>query len=290
MRRRALLFVALFVLTFPASTSARLTGELARFEQCPYDNANVRKCVFSRTKDGEVILGSKRVPIVNPVTLQGGYGTSVSLGGLSKFFAAKGGATLSEASQPVPGGLAGVVAPEDAPPLVKTAIAFFFENGITGVDATLELAGWPSEIGISENNLAGEVGVALRLPLKIRLDNPFLGSECYIGSAGSPLVWQLTSGTTEPPPPNEPIAAGPGFVDFLEEGSVVAAEEAKLADNAWSAPEAKGCGGFLSFLVDPLVNAAAGLPAKAGTNTAVLIADAYIGSTVAVRVGAEEGP
>jgi len=39
----------------------------------------------------------------------------------------------------------------------------------------------------------------------------------------------------------------------------------KLVDNAWAAPGASGCGGFLAeLLLNPIVNASPGLPAAAG--------------------------
>ena len=45
----------------------------------------------------------------------------------------------------------------------------------------------------------------------------------------------------------------------------------KLVDNAWSAPEATGCGGIFAFAVDPIIDGSVGVPAKAGVNTAELI-------------------
>jgi hypothetical protein len=47
-------------------------------------------------------------------------------------------------------------------------------------------------------------------------------------------------------------------------GTIIEAKRAKLVDNAWSAPGATGCGGFLVELLDPIINAAAGVPAAGG--------------------------
>jgi len=41
--------------------------------------------------------------------------------------------------------------------------------------------------------------------LEVRLENPFLGNSCYIGSNAHPVVIEFTSGTTSPPAPNKPI-------------------------------------------------------------------------------------
>jgi hypothetical protein len=41
-------------------------------------------------------------------------------------------------------------------------------------------------------------------------------------------------------------------------------------DNSFSAPGATGCGGSLSLIVDLAVDADVGLPAAAGSNTAIM--------------------
>ena len=65
----------------------------------------MERCLNSVTNGGEVVLGSKKVTIVNPVTIQGGYTEPAEEGpeaGFAKFFAATNGVTLSKAAQPVP--------------------------------------------------------------------------------------------------------------------------------------------------------------------------------------------
>jgi hypothetical protein len=290
-RRRAactaLIVVALGALGLAGSASAKLTGLYTKFEQCPYTNLEVRKCIQATTIGGEVVLGNKKVPIEKQVVLQGGYGKPTE--GFSKFFAAKNGVTLSKAPQAVPGGLAGIVPSESSPFLVKLLIKFFFENSITGVNSTLELAKPASEIRISENNLAGELGVAMKLPVKVRLENPFLGKNCYVGSEKTPVQWELTAATTSPPEPNKPIKGSAGFIEFLEEGTVLEAKGAELVDNAWSAPAASGCGGIISFLVTPIINSQLG-STVAGRNTAILKNTIFVGAAAAVRINDEENP
>ena len=268
----AMLVIAIAALALAGSASAKLTGEFKKFEQCQYTNTEVKKCLYSPTIGGEVVLGSKKVPIVNEAYLQGGFSKPNPETGFSKFFAAKNGITLSKAPQPVPGGLAGIVnCKEISNFLLRISCEVTFENGLTGLNSTLELAKPASDIRISENNLAGEIGTAMQLPVKVHLENPFLGSECYVGSSSSPLIWKLTTGTTAPPAPNKPISGTAGIGEFLEEGRILVLKGAKLVDNAWSAPGATGCGGFLvELLLDPIINSASGLPAAAGKNTAIL--------------------
>jgi hypothetical protein len=40
-------------------------------------------------------------------------------------------------------------------------------------------------------------------------------------------------------------------------------------DNSFAAPEASGCGGIFSIIIDPLVDSKLGLPSAAGKNTAI---------------------
>lgn len=251
-----------------AASALAHEGEWAKFNYCPSTETGVNKCIYSLTEGGEVVLGNKKVPIVNPVVLQGGLSKPSS--GVRTMYAATNGETLSKTREPVPGGLLGIVPPEGSSWLVRRLSAFFFENSLTGVNATLELAKPASEIQLSELNLAFEEGTALRLPVKVHLENPFLGRNCYVGSSSSPLIWNLTTGETSPPAGIEAIQGFGGEAEFKEGGSILQINGAKLVENNWSAPKAHGCGGILSFLVNPIIDAQIGLPTAAGHNKAVL--------------------
>jgi hypothetical protein len=286
-----MLLVALAALGFTGSASAKLTGAYTQFAQCPYTNPEVKKCLYSPTEGGEVVLGSKKVPIVNPTYLQGGFGKADKITKFSAFFAAKNGITLAEASQPVPGGLAGLINCKEIKNfLLRISCEVTFENGLTGVNSTLQLAQPASSIQISEAHLAEEKGVALKMPVRVRLENPFLGSECYVGSATAPIWWELTTGFTTPPEPNKPIRGKAGELELLEEGAVLRLDKAELVDNAWAAPSAQGCGGIFSFIIDPIINASSGLPAAAGKNTAILKNTINVASSAAVKLNDEENP
>jgi hypothetical protein len=271
---------ALGTMIFASGASAH-SGEFARFNNCPSTNPEVETCLYAVTGGGEVVLGSKKVPIEKEVILQGGFTKAVSH--VSKFVAATNGETLTKVPQNVPGGLAGLVPPEESPEIVKDAIKFFFENGLTGVNSTLELAKPASEIEISEFNLLLKEGVALKLPVKVHLENPFLGSNCYVGSSGSPIIWNLTTGETSPPGPNKSIEGRAGNVSLLEGFEIAKITGNELVDNGWSAPKVTGCGGFLiEYLVDPIIEAQLG-STKAGHNTAILKNTLFTASPEAVN-------
>src|SRR3954464_2713317 len=160
-RRRVLapgvLALALAALVLAVPAQAKLVGNYTKFAQCPYSNLEVKKCLYSTTTSGEVVLGSKTVPIVNPVVLQGG--TLAAVEGYAHMVAASNGVTLSKAPQPVPGGLAGIVnCKEISDFFLRISCEITFENGVTGLNSTLELARPASEIRLSEFRIAAEEG------------------------------------------------------------------------------------------------------------------------------------
>lgn len=237
------------------------------FADCPLTNPAVEECIVATTSSGEFTVGKKTVPIKNPITLQGG---TIETGGKLTFVGAEDGNTLSKTPQAVPGGLLGIVAPSFLPKFLQELFNEAINKGPTGVTATTELAAPASSIGLSTNNLVFGEGIALSLPVKVKLSNPFLGESCYIGSNAHPIVIEFTTGTTSPPPPNKPLKGNPGELEIEEGGNLLIINKNSLVNNSFAAPGAEGCGGILSFLVDPAVNAELGIPATAGHNTAIL--------------------
>jgi hypothetical protein len=272
-----LLAVVAVAMMAPAFASAH-TGEWARFNYCPSTTTGVFKCINSLTTGGKVALGSKNVPIVNTVTLQGGFEKPNAETGMANFVGATNGETLQKVPQPVPGGLAGLVnCKEISNIILRASCELTFENGLTGVNATLELAKPASQIKISELHLVSEELVALELPVRVHLENPFLGSECYVGSSSSPLIWKLTTGASGS------LHGASGEVEFLEEGRILELKHSKQVDNTWSAPGANGCGGIFSFILDPILNLDIGLPAGSGGNAAVLETTSWVATATAVN-------
>jgi hypothetical protein len=276
--------VATVAILGPATVASAHSGEFAKFNYCPSTNTEVKKCLYSVTYGGKVVLGKKTTPIENPVTLQGGYGKANSETHISKFYEATNGITLSKTPQPVPGGLAGLVnCKEISNIILRVLCEATFENGFTGVNATLELARPASEIEISEYNLQVEEGLALKLPVKVHLENPLLGSSCYVGSSSSPLIWNLTTGATEPPAGFKSIHGTTGLLEGKEEDEIVGLIGNELVDNTWTAPGASGCGEPFSIILDPILDLALGVPSKAGENTAILKNNVYAASAAGVN-------
>lgn len=243
------------------ASSHHPTGEFEQFGECPLNNAEVTNCVYSLSSGGSFTVGSKTVPLVNPVTLQGGFqGTGEEI----LFSGAENGQTLSKTPQPVPGGLLGITAPKWWPIWIQNWFNNLINEGLTGVNATVELAAPASAIKLSTFNLLTREGTALGLPAKIHLENAILGSSCYIGSNSHPVQIDFTTGTSGA------LEGAVGTLEFNKTFTLITIKGGKLVNGTFPAPAASGCGGIFSFLVDPLVNSILGLPAGEGKNSAVL--------------------
>jgi len=241
-----------------SSAAATPKGEYAVFSKCPTSTPKVRGCLVARTESGEVKLGNTTVPIVNTQTLQAG------LINLNEYEQEVVGATLTKTPQKVPGGLLGLVKCNEITGngLIEKGLRKLcesvFENKVTGVNATTELAG---KVGLNSIALALEEGVALSLPVKVKLENPLLGNECYIGSSAEPIQLELTTGTSGA------LKGKKGNTFTRAEGGILVISNTSLVDSMFTAPKATGCGAF--GLLDGLINKKLGLPASTG-NVAVL--------------------
>lgn len=253
------------------ASSHHPTGEFANFGECPLNNAEVTECIYSLSSGGSFTIGKKTVPLVNPVTFQGGLKKS------GAFVGAENGETLSKTPQPVPGGLLGIVAPTWWPKFIQEWFNNLINEGFTGVNATVELAGPASNVTLSTQNLIFQTGTALGLPTKIKLDNAILGSNCYIGSNSSPVQINFTSGTSGS------LTGSVGEVSFNEEFTLVTISGGKLVNGTYAAPATNGCGGIFSFLIGPLVNEILGVPSASGKNLATLEGKIQDGKATAVR-------
>jgi hypothetical protein len=263
-------------LTFASTAMAKEpTGDFAVFKQCPRFTTGVHICLYSETVGGEVTLHKQTVPITKPIVLQGGIKINPETGAES-FVGALNGETLSKVAEKVPGGLTDIVNCTEIKgsgileDLERGSCELVFENGTTGVNAITELAKPATEIGYNEEAFELEEGAALTLPVKIRLENSLLGSECYIGSSSKPLDWALTTGKTHPDAPNTSITGKIGESIYKDGDEFIYFPENTLVNNEFSAPEASGCGGIFSFLIDPIIDAKIGLSSPDGYNTVIL--------------------
>jgi hypothetical protein len=284
--RMGLLAVVAAALMALASAAPALatkpTGEFVNFGQCPVTNASVTACLFAQTTSGEFKIKSTAVPITKTVTLQGGLEPNES-GGLN-IVPAVNGETLSKTPQTVPGGLLKILAPEFFPEPLKAIFNEFINKGITGATATTELVGQAS---LNVQNAFTGTGTALTLPVRVHLENGFLGNNCFVGSKAHPVIVELTTGTTSPPLPNLPITGSPGEPEFRDGENLIILRKNSLVNSTFSAPTAEGCGsqilfGLFTGIIDSAVNSELGLPSTAGNNQARLSGNQEIGIKEAV--------
>jgi hypothetical protein len=284
MRKLFLIGLALVAMLVPAaSASAAPTGEWAKFAKCPTSNPSAEFCLYAETNSGTITIGKKPVPVVKQVVLQGGLDTEGEFFSPATMIAATDGNTLTKAAQPVPGGLLGVVAPTWWPDFIEKWFNDQINAGFTGVTATMELAKPATSVKFNALNAITGAGPTIEMPVKVKLDNPILGSNCYIGSSSNPITLKLTTGETAPPPPNTPITGFPGIPGANPTEDQISLTGNKIVDNSFAAPGVNGCGGIFSFLIDPLVGSVVGVPSPAGTNTAILEGNTYIGYAPSVK-------
>jgi hypothetical protein len=242
--------LAALALLAPVASAKTPAPGFERFAGCPSkeENAATVFCIYSKVTGGHLQMGTKTVPIENPLTIVGGLDENL------ENFAANSKGGLSKTKQKVPGGVIGLTG-------LTWLLEFFGSEALT-LYATTELAGIPSEFSFN----------SVTLPIKVHLETPsgVLGSTCYIGSVGTPIVLHNTTGTTSPPPPNKPITGKEG--ELKEEGPLIKFS-GTYVDNAFAAPGASGCTlklfGFIPISLNGFVNSQAGLPSPAGTNETV---------------------
>lgn len=239
--------MAIGLLASSASATPTKKG-YERFLGCPSpeEPPEVGFCLRANIDGGHFKMGSKDVPITNPITLSGGVGEE------GKIFANKFGG-MSPTKQLVPGGIIGLTG-------LDWLVDFLNLEGLK-LYAVTEIAGQPALV---------EGGEALSLPIRVHLINSVLGNNCYVGSFTDPIKLKLTFKTTNPPAPNKPITGTEPKTVPSDLPGVVLGENGVLVDNAFSAPGASGCVlnlfGFIPISINGLVNTQSGLPAAAGTN------------------------
>jgi hypothetical protein len=292
-RARSLVVLVVCVVCGVVGVSSALakepSGDFVSFKQCPRFTPGVNLCFYSQVTGGSTTIGKQTVPInadgQHAIVVQGGIEQQVVPPFAETFVGAVNGETLSRTPQSVPGGLGGLVNCAEVPgsgflrALGRTICLEVFASKLTGLSVTTELAG---NIAINKENLLNEEGAGLSLPVKIHLESPILGRACYIGSDQAPVVLNLTTGTTNPAKPNSPISGQVGEIKAKDEFNFVEIPGAVFADNAFAVPQATGCGGVLSFLIDPIINHKLGLPSPAGNNTVIQDSSLYEATSKAV--------
>ncbi|MFG2404539.1 hypothetical protein ACGFR8_09455 [Streptomyces brevispora] len=265
-----------------AVTAANLNGHWAPFSRCPVDDPAmlaadgqdlVASCVSSYSPSGAIKLGSTEAT-TGANDMQFGV-IQDTAAGTFKVVPPAGGAIIG-APTSIPGGLLGLMCPSDIP-VVSAVCRQITDVSLNKVKATVESAGTPTEFNLMAGLSTGQPIV--KLPVRIHLENPLLGSNCYIGSAADPVILR----------PQNTTAPAVAIQRFDGDGTPNATEGAMLrfaltgnnqGDTTFSVPKATGCGlgGVLSWAV----NLKTGLPSASGNNHLTLNnASTYSGALTA---------
>ena len=245
--------VAAMALLAPLASAAETAPGYEQFKGCPTpaESPSSVICIRSDVTGGTLQMGSKEVPVEHPLTISGGVD-----GEFENFTPGPEGG-LTPVKQKVPGGVIGLTG--------LTALLEFFGSEALTLYGIAELAGTPTNFAFN----------SVTLPIKVHLVTPsgVLGNTCYIGSNSNPIVLNLITGTTEPPPPNEPITGKEAEISFDGEKEIFHLDNGTFVDNSFAVPGASGCVlklfGFIPISLNGFVNEQAELPSPAGKNSAI---------------------
>ncbi|EDY52033.1 secreted protein [Streptomyces clavuligerus] len=248
---------------------ARLNGHWAPFGRCPVDDPamlaadgeeTVASCVSSVSAGGSITLG-RTTARTGANNLQ--FGVVYHTTSQTFTVVPPPAGSIVGAPTEIPGGLLGLMCPGNLP-VVTEICRLLTDNSLNRVTATVESVGAPTGFSLTAGLSAGEPIVTL--PVRIRLRNPFLGSQCFIGSAADPIVLRPRNAVA--PAFGVELFRGDGTPD--EEGEMVrfALTGTAQEDRTFAVPRARGCGalGLLSGALDLKT----GLPSPAGRNSLVL--------------------
>jgi hypothetical protein len=252
------------------AATVQLNGEWAPFTRCPVDAPallaadgleRTPQCVVSSSASGSIKLGNTTVT-TGRTNLQ--MAVIQNSDGSSTVVAPPGGALVAD-SATVPGGLLGLMCPSNVPAV--TAICNQITNStLNKITATVESAGTPFAFDQSAGALTDLPIVSI--PVRIHLENPLLGSRCYIGSTSKPIL--LRPSNVNYPDFSLTFFDGAGNLNDEGEMSRVNLVGATQKDSTFAVPGAGGCGLGLLGLIDAAVNLKTGLPSAAGNNSLTL--------------------
>jgi hypothetical protein len=233
----ALTALASMAILASAADAAKPAAPYQDFAGCPSpaEHAFIGECLKYEFTGGHIGIGNREIPVTNTIILRGGIEQETE----DFFFNNEGG--VVPVRQTVPGGLVGL-------------------TGFKWLDEAVESTSQLKLYATVES--AGQVGSllnpTLNVPVKIHLENPFLGNS----SNANPITLHLAQST--PLGPFEEEAARP---------EVIKATGGVLKDSSYAVPAASGCQlniGSFHLSLDSIVNSGYGLPAAAGTDSTVL--------------------
>ncbi|MGW8761047.1 hypothetical protein ACWGN5_00965 [Streptomyces sp. NPDC055815] len=251
------------------AATPQLNGDWAPFDRCPVDAPAVLaadgldkspQCVSSSSAGGSIKLGNTTV-VTGRTNLQ--FAVIQNADGTNTVVPPPAGALIADPAT-VPGGLLGLMCPSDIP-FITDICRQLSDANLNKITATMESVGTPSDF----DQIAGVLTdmPIVTVPVRIHLENPFLGSNCYIGTKSNPILLHPSNKTA----PDFSVERYSGDGTPNEEGDMSRLNllGSTQVDTTFAVPGASGCGLGLG-LVNGAVNLKTGLPAAAGRNSLTL--------------------
>ncbi|MCX4863059.1 MULTISPECIES: hypothetical protein [unclassified Streptomyces] len=259
--------------TSPASAASaqEMNGNWAPFTRCPVDDpamlaadgqTNIAICVASHSESGSIKLGNT-LATTGANDLQFGVVRNTATGE-SKVVPPAGGAIVGAPTE-IPGGLLGLMCPSGIP-VVTDICKQLTDNSLNRVVATVQSAGTPRNFDVAAGMQSGKTIVDI--PVRIHLENPFLGSKCFIGTTSDPVVLRPQNLTQPAVGSKRFDADGTGNTGGLLNRIELTGNA--QGDAGFAVPGVSGCGPLTLGELNWAVNLKTALPSAAGKNNLVL--------------------
>jgi hypothetical protein len=231
-------------------------------------------CVAGNVTSGTLTVGNIVTPIVRPVNVQFGFFTppNASFGGDNT----TGIVNYAGGVLPPPAGISAMLSTKRdlIPESLTTALGCPSTNKVVEnlcVQAENFGGKYLDVYGLAQS--AGQLTnfgiLSWTQRIKIKLINPLLGNNCYIGSNNNPIVVN----------PQLSVAPGGQLIQETDPNPakhpdtfVLDITKAIASDSTFTAPGLTGCGpgGLANVAVDEAIDTSAGLPAASGVNSLTL--------------------
>lgn len=259
--------------TSPASAASAqaMSGNWAPFSRCPVDDpamlaadgtTDIAICVASHSESGSIKLGNTEAT-TGANDLQFGIVRNASTGA-ARIVAPAGGSIVGAPTE-IPGGLLGIMCPNGVP-VISGICNQLADASLNRVVATVESAGTPANFDLTAGMQSGKVIVDI--PVRIHLQNTFLGSKCYIGTTSKPVVLRPQN-ITAPALASQRFDANgtPNTRGLLNRVALTGNDQ---GDSGFAVPGVSGCGPLTLGELNWAVNLKTALPSAAGNNNLVL--------------------
>jgi hypothetical protein len=253
-----------------AKESAKTHKEFEIFSYCPVFAAET--CIWGQSAgvvsgvgESEFQSGNITIKLRKPIKLLGGYNENAKTEVLS-FVGPVGVPTVAPIPQAGPSLTKAVDTSLLSPEELDRYNYWVHQAKQTKTYATVELAVPPESVEIDLIALIEETETtALGFPVKVKLSNPFLGEDCYVGSSAHPIEIHFVTGQSGA------LHGALGEVSVNPTGEILKVAGDKLVDGKYEAPGVEGCG--VEGGADAALNAALGLPSPAEHNRAVIVGE-----------------